>query len=125
MEGIEISFPGKALDESTQLTRELRDKLRGEGVPDGALSIVRERTDTMDLGSVLHLVLQYAEHVTTPASLMIELATITYNIYELCFREHCGLKVKVGNQALEFGPGEIEVEKLRVVLNEALNAAGP
>ena len=42
---------------------------------------------------------------------MIELATITYNIYELCFREHCGLKVKVGNQALEFGPGEIEVEE--------------
>jgi hypothetical protein len=123
VDGIEISFPGKELGDSTQLARELRDKLRGDGVPDAALSIMRERTDTMDLGTVLHLALQYVEHVTTPATLMVEMATITYNVYELCFREHCGLKVKVGGHILEFGPGEIELEKLRTVLDEAFNAA--
>jgi hypothetical protein len=120
---LEISFTGKELGESTQLARELRDRLRSEGIPDETMTIARDRADTMDLGSALQL-LELAEHIVVPATLAIHVATIAHTVYELCFREHCGLKVKIANRVVELGPGEIDIEKLRAVLNEAANVAG-
>jgi len=125
VDGFEISFSGKEVAESTQLARELRKQLRSEGVPDTAMSIERQRSDTMDLGSSFHLSAEFFHNAAATTALAIHLGSIVHAVYEVCFRAHCGLKVKIANQVIEFGAGEIDLQKLRALLEEAANVAEP
>lgn len=118
MATIEIAFPGKDLAEQGQLAQELRTELRAEGVPDEALAVKRERGDTMDLGSALQL----TAGVTAAVATGLNIVAIGHCIYELCFKNRSGLRLKTPNGVFEFGPGEIDVDKLGQLLKDAFDA---
>jgi hypothetical protein len=118
MATIEFAFPGKDLAEQAQLSQELRTELRAEGVHGEALTVKRERGDTMDLGSVLQL----TAGVTGAVATGLNIVAIGHCIYELCFKSRSGLRVKTPNGVFEFGPGEIDVDGLKQVLMDAFDA---
>jgi hypothetical protein len=50
---IEIGFPDESASEASVLAQELAQSLRLEGVVDADLNLIKERPETMDLGTAL------------------------------------------------------------------------
>lgn len=127
MTEIEISFASKDLAESSQLARELRDKLRSEGVPDKAMSIERGQSAAMNAGEILHLAYELAEHIVQPATFAVHVAVLAKSIYGLCRKGHSGVSIKIGPTILHLSAGEIDaskIEEIRKAVLGAVNVSG-
>jgi hypothetical protein len=120
----EISFPDRPVDEAGVLAQELRLALLRSGADPERLSIIKERADTMDIGSVVQIVFDayhtsgpMLEHVM-PALTAIHCARV---LYEICAPAHSGIRVKTPRGTYELSEREISLERLKEVLVAAEN----
>jgi hypothetical protein len=115
MHSIEIEAIGTSQAEAAQIAQELRQALREAGVNPRALSLARDRHDTMGLEWIVVLA-QAAWPYLDKGLVALGVANAIYDIF---IRERCALRIKTDKGVFEIGPGEIEVEKLRAILAAA------
>jgi hypothetical protein len=115
----EISFPDRPAAEAGVLAQELRLALLRGGVDPNKVEIIKERSDTMDLGSVVQIALDayrasgpMLEHVM-PALTALHCARC---LYEICVPARSGLIIK-NRHTIKLGAGEIEIERLKQILD--------
>jgi hypothetical protein len=116
----EISFPGQPAAEAGVLAQELRLALLRSGVDPTNVEIVRERPDTMDLGSCvqLYFAIGKALEPLVPALTALELAKL---LCEICVPAHSGIRVKTARNTREVGASEMTPERLKQIIDAASN----
>lgn len=106
---IDIAFPDRSPDEASILAQELAQALRAEGTPDSAMTLVRERPETMDLGTVLQI-----------AEIAVQATIIVKNLFDLWHRARCTLRITTPRGRFILPPSEIDVGKLNEILRDVL-----
>jgi hypothetical protein len=129
----EISFPDQPADEAGVLAQELRLALLRSGADPSKVEIVKDRADTMDLGSIVGIaidayhacgpiagsVIQTALHArqylepAVPPLLALECAKCLYHI---CRPAHAGIVVETPHGTYKLSADEIEIERIEPVL---------
>jgi hypothetical protein len=96
----EISFPDQPAAEAGVLAQELRLALLRGGVDPNKVEIIKERSDTMDLGSVVTMdlssVVTIAGAIAGAVAAPIEVAHLTRILYETCRPAPC-IRFKMPN----------------------------
>ncbi len=118
MPEIEFSFPGSDSAKASQLAKELRRGLIDAGVPAFAISMQRADPTHMNTADLVQILIGVA-------GLMLQGTSFALDIREMIKREKCSVRIKTEKGAIELGPGEVDLEQLRVIINEAFNAKGP
>jgi|GEM_PF-2118121 hypothetical protein len=115
-----ISFPGKSAAEAGVLAQELRLALLRAGADPGKVEIVKERTDTMDLGSVVEL----AFGALPVASLegfhnILTAAECALILYEICQKARSGILIRTPREEFKLGEEELSTGPLESIFSKA------
>ncbi|HXX84812.1 MAG TPA: hypothetical protein VEN29_12615 [Casimicrobiaceae bacterium] len=120
---VEISFPGPRADQAGVLSQELRLALLRSGADPGQIQIVKERADTMDVGSILQIVMNAAsqaqtvlEHYVAPAFTLSHCAAC---LYDICNPANSGIRIKTSRGVFEFSANEVDIKQLKRILEAA------
>lgn len=119
MDGVEISVIGRDVASSNQAAQEMRRRLIARGLPADKVAIRKDSDETMDMGAILDI----AKFALSSTSVVVEIATIALAVYEIAFRDKPTLRFKTAKGEFTLKPGEIEVDKLRLILSEAFDAS--
>jgi hypothetical protein len=106
---IEISFPNSSASEANILAQRLRLALLSNDVPDAQLAIAKERSETMDGGTMLLL----AEYAT----LALHAVACAKAIWEICTSTRSHLRIRTPRGIFEIEPSEIAVDHLQKILS--------
>jgi hypothetical protein len=104
---IEIAFPDQPANEAGILAQELAQALRTEGAPDSALTLLKERPETMDLGTGLAI-----------AEMAVGAAVMIKHLFDLWHRAHCTLRITTPRGRFVLRASEIDVGKLNQILGD-------
>ena len=108
----EISFPGTSTADAGSLAKKLRLSLVQGGVSDRDIRIVKERPDTMELGSTLEIVF-IAAHTLAFAKA----------IWEICAPAKSGVRIKLPDgKKVDLKAHEIDLDRLKTILTSVSTA---
>jgi hypothetical protein len=118
-----ISFPDQPAAETGVLAQELRLALLQSGADPSTVEIIKERADTMDLGSVIQIALD-AYHASRPilelVPPLLTVATCARTLYNICARAHSGIRItNPRGTVVELSPGEVSFERLKQIFDAA------
>ncbi len=117
----EISFPDQPADEAGVLAQELRLALLRSGADPSKVEIVKERADTMDLGSVVGIAID-AYHAVRPmldyVPPLLTAATCARTLYNICAPVHSGIRITTPRgTVVEINPGEVSFDHLKQIFD--------
>jgi hypothetical protein len=113
---LEISFPNKDDPAAAgKLARTLRTSLLQAGIPDSQLSVVRERDDAQDVGTLLQLEWASLLH---GAHLTLTTIAVAKALWEICTPARAAVRIKRGGHTIELNASEIQADKLEQILTE-------
>jgi hypothetical protein len=130
---LEISFPGLNARASGRLAQQLRAKLASQGLPENAVRLAKDRTDTMDVGTcvqIAHTAITMTAHAATMTPHVVKLVAhaepylattiLAKDLFHLLYRMRSGVKLVGPGGAAVVGAAGITAENLKTALDNVL-----